>query len=204
MAKKIIFGEKARNKILKAKEISLKDKFENMGAQMVREVASKTADVAGDGTTTATVLAQSIYREGLKNTTAGANPMEIKRGIDQAVAVVVEELKKLAKPIQDKSEIEQVATISANSDQSIGSLIADAMEKVGKHGVITVEEAKSMDNELDIVEGMEFDRGYLSPYFITNTEKMEAHLENASILICDKKISSMKEQLWLLTRCEAL
>jgi chaperonin GroEL len=236
MAKKIIFSQKAREKILAgvstladavkvtlgpkgrnvaleksfgspvitkdgvtvAREIELKDKFENMGAQMLREVASKTADVAGDGTTTATVLAQSIYREGLKNTTAGANPMELKRGIDQAVAVIVEEIKKLAKPIQGKSEIEQVATISANSDKNIGSLIANAMEKVGKHGVITVEEAKGMENELDIVEGMEFDRGYISPYFITNTEKMETVLENASILICDKKIGSMKDLLPIL------
>ena len=236
MAKKIIFSDEARAKILKgvitltdavkvtlgpkgrnvaleksfgsptitkdgvtvAKEIELKDKFENMGAQMVREVASKTADVAGDGTTTATVLAQSIYREGLKNTTAGANPMDIKRGIEKAVTVVVEELERLAKPIQDKSEIEQVATISANSDQSIGSLIANAMEKVGKHGVITVEEAKGMENELDVVEGMEFDRGYISPYFITNTEKMETSLEDASILVCDKKISSMKDLLPIL------
>jgi len=236
MAKKIIFSQDARSKILNgintladtvkvtlgpkgrnvaleksfgsptitkdgvtvAKEIELKDKFENMGAQMVREVASKTADVAGDGTTTATILAQSIYREGLKNTTAGANPMEIKRGIDEAVKVVVAEIEKVAKPIKDKSEIEQVATISANSDQSIGSLIANAMEKVGKHGVISVEEAKGMDNELEVVEGMEFDRGYISPYFITNTEKMEAILENASILICDKKISSMKDLLPIL------
>ena len=236
MAKKIIFSEQARAKILAgvntladtvkvtlgpkgrnvaleksfgsptitkdgvsvAKEIELKDKFENMGAQMVREVASKTADVAGDGTTTATILAQSIYREGLKNVTAGANPMEIKRGIEVAVSAVVAELKKIAKPIKDKSEIEQVATISANSDKSIGELIANAMEKVGKHGVITVEEAKGMDNELEVVEGMEFDRGYISPYFITNTEKMEAVLEDASILVCDKKISSMKDLLPVL------
>lgn len=181
-----------------AKEIELKDKFENMGAQMVREVASKTADVAGDGTTTATILAQSIYREGLKNTTAGANPMEIKQGIDKAVSVIIKEIEKLAKPVKNKEEIEQVATISANSDKSIGSLIAKAMEKVGKHGVITVEEAKGMDSELDVVEGMEFDRGYISPYFVTNMEKMEVELNDASVLICDKKISSMKDLLPVL------
>ena len=181
-----------------AKEIDLKDKFENMGAQMVREVASKTSDVAGDGTTTATVLAQAMYREGMKNTTAGANPMDIKRGIEQAVAVVVKELEKIAKPIKGKEEIEQVATISANADKSIGKLIADAMEKVGKHGVITVEEAKGIDNELEVVEGMQFDRGYISPYFITNTEKMAAELDNPSILICDKKISTMKDLLPIL------
>ena len=236
MAKKIIFGDKARSKILDgintladavkvtlgpkgrnvaleksfgsptitkdgvsvAKEIELKDKFENMGAQMVREVASKTADVAGDGTTTATILAQAIYREGLKNTTAGANPMEIRRGIEQAVSVVVKELEKLAKPVKGKSEIEQVATISANSDVSIGKLIADAMEKVGKLGVITVEEAKGMESELDVVEGMEFDRGYISPYFVTDTEKMESILDNPAILICDKKINVMKDLLPVL------
>jgi len=236
MAKKIIFREDARAKILKgvnkltdtvkvtlgpkgrnvaieksfgspiitkdgvtvAKEIELKDKHENMGAQMVREVSSKTADVAGDGTTTASILAQSIYREGLKNTTAGANPIEIKRGIDKAVIEVVKELKNLSQPVKDKSEIEQVATISSNSDQSIGKLIADAMDKVGKHGVITVEEAKGMESELEVVEGMEFDRGYISPYFITNTEKMECELENPYILICDKKISNMKDLLPVL------
>ncbi len=181
-----------------AKEIDLKDKFENMGAQMVREVASKTADVAGDGTTTATVLAQSIYREGVKNLAAGANPMEIKRGIDIAVLAVVEALGKMSKPIKGKDEIAQVATVSANNDKSIGDLIADAMEKVGKHGVITVEEAKGMDSGLDVVEGMQFDRGYLSPYFVTDTEKMEVVLENASILICDKKITSMKDLLPVL------
>lgn len=181
-----------------AKEIEVKDKFENMGAQMVREVASKTADVAGDGTTTATVLAQAIYREGLRSTTAGANPIEIKRGIDKAVAVLVEEIKRISKPINDKKEIAQVAIISANSDQSIGELIADAMEKVGRYGVITVEEAKGMDSELEVVEGMQFDRGYLSPYFVTDTEKMESILENPAILICDKKIGSMKDLLPIL------
>ncbi len=181
-----------------AKEIDLKDKFENMGAQMVREVASKTADVAGDGTTTATVLAQAIYREGVKNLAAGANPMEIKRGIDVAVTAVVEALVKMSKPIKGKDEIAQVATVSANNDKSIGDLIADAMEKVGKHGVITVEEAKGMDSGLDVVEGMQFDRGYLSPYFVTDTEKMEVALDNASILICDKKITSMKDLLPVL------
>jgi len=181
-----------------AKEIELKDKFENMGAQMVREVASKTADIAGDGTTTATILAQSIFREGLKNTTAGANPMELKRGIDVAVEKVVAELKKAARPVSKKEEIAQVAIISANSDSSIGNLIAEAMERVGRHGVITVEEAKGMESELEVVEGMQFDRGYLSPYFITNSEKMTAQLENASILICDKKINSMKDMLPVL------
>ncbi len=181
-----------------AKEIELKDKFENMGAQMVREVASKTADVAGDGTTTATVLAQAIYREGVKNTTAGANPMEIKRGIDKAVEIVVEEIGKMSKQVKDKSEISQVATISANSDSAIGDLIAKAMDKVGKHGVITVEEAKGIDSELEVVEGMQFDRGYLSPYFITNSERMEVLLENPAILICDKKVTSMKDLLPVL------
>jgi chaperonin GroEL len=181
-----------------AKEMEFKDKFENMGAQMVREVASKTADVAGDGTTTATVLAQAIYREGIKNITAGSNPMEVKRGIDKAVTCVVQELGRMARPINSKAEIAQVATISANSDQYIGDLIADAMDKVGKHGVITVEEAKSMESELAVVEGMQFDRGYLSPYFVTNSEKMEATLENPAILICDKKINSMKDMLPIL------
>jgi chaperonin GroEL len=236
MAKQIIFGEEARNKILKgvsqlagavkitlgprgrnvaieksfgspsitkdgvsvAKEIELKDKFENMGAQMVREVASKTSDVAGDGTTTATVLAEAIFREGMKNVVAGSNPMEIKRGIDIAVTKVVDELGKMSKPIKDKAEIAQVATISANNDKAIGDLIADAMDKVGKHGVITVEEARGITDELDIVEGMQFDRGYVSPYFITDTEKMEVVLENPRILICDKKISSMKDLLPVL------
>lgn len=181
-----------------AREIDLKDKFENMGAQMVREVASKTADVAGDGTTTATILAQAIYREGIKNTTAGANPMEIKRGIDRAVAAVIADIKSQSRPVANKEEITQVATISANSDTSIGSLIADAMDRVGKHGVITVEEAKGLENELVVVEGMQFDRGYISPYFVTNTEKMEAVMENPAILICDRKIGSMKELLPIL------
>ena len=181
-----------------AKEIEFKDKFENMGAQMVREVASKTADIAGDGTTTATILAQAIYREGLKNTTAGANPMELKRGIDKAVAAVVKEIKASSVEVKDKAAIAQVAIISANSDESIGTLIADAMEKVGKHGVITVEEAKGIDSELDVVEGMQFDRGYVSPYFVTNTEKMAAILENPAILVCDKKIASMKDILPIL------
>lgn len=236
MAKRIIFGEEARAKILKgvntladavkvtlgpkgrnvaleksfgspsitkdgvtvARDIELKDKLENMGAQMVREVASKTADVAGDGTTTATVLAQAIYREGMKNVTAGANPMEIKRGIDKAVEVVVKNLSGISRVIDSKEEIAQVATISANSDKYIGDLIADAMAKVGKHGVITVEEAKGIESDLAIVEGMQFDRGYVSPYFITNTDKMEAVLEGACLLICDKKISSMKDLLPVL------
>ena len=175
-----------------AKEIELKDNLENMGAQMVREVASKTADVAGDGTTTATVLAQAIFREGNKYVTAGANPMELKRGIDKAVVAVVNSIKSVAKQITSKKEIEQVATISANSDEQIGRQIADAMEKVGQDGVITVEEAKGMESELVVVEGMQFDRGYLSPYFTTDVEKMEAVLHDPYILIYDKKISSMK------------
>ncbi len=181
-----------------AKEIELKDPFENMGAQMVREVASKTSDVAGDGTTTATVLALAIYREGSKNVTAGASAMELKRGIDKAVEVVVEELKKLSKPTQDKKEVAQVGTISANNDPAIGDLIAEAMDKVGKDGVITVEEAKSMSTSLDVVEGMQFDRGYLSPYFVTDAERMEVVLEDALILIHEKKISSMKDLLPIL------
>ncbi|MEI7580609.1 MAG: chaperonin GroEL, partial [bacterium] len=181
-----------------AKEIELKDKFENMGAQMVREVASKTADVAGDGTTTATVLAQAIYREGIKNTAAGANPIEIKRGIDAAVAVIVEQIKKISRPVVNKEEITQVATISANADATIGLLIADAMDRVGKHGVITVEEAKGLESELEVVEGMQFDRGYLSPYFVTNNDKMEVVMENPLILICDRKISSIKDLLPML------
>jgi chaperonin GroEL len=181
-----------------AKEIELKDKLENMGAQMVKEVASRTADIAGDGTTTATVLAQALFREGNKYVTAGANPMELKRGIDKAVLVVVEEIKKQSKAVNDKREIEQVAMISANSDEVIGHQIALAMERVGRDGVITVEEAKGMENELDVVEGMQFDRGYLSPYFVTNTEKMEASLENPVILLYEKKISSMKSLLPVL------
>lgn len=181
-----------------AKEIELKDKFENMGAQMVREVASKTSDVAGDGTTTATVLAEAIFREGMKHVVAGVNPMDLKRGIDRAVGVVVEELGRMSKPIKDKSEIAQVATISANNDKTIGDLIAEAMDKVGKHGVISVEEARGMVDEMDIVEGMQFDRGYISPYFITDSEKMEVVLENPRILLCDKKIGGMKDLLPIL------
>ncbi|MDH5768892.1 MAG: chaperonin GroEL, partial [Nitrospirota bacterium] len=212
-AVKATLGPKGRNAILDkkfgaptitkdgvtvAKEIELKDPWENMGAQLVREVASKTSDVAGDGTTTATVLAHAIYREGAKNVTAGANPMDLKRGIEKAVDVVVEELKKLSKPVQDKKEIAQVGTISANNDSSIGELIAEAMDKVGKDGVITVEEAKSMATTLDIVEGMQFDRGYISPYFITDPERMECVLEDVFILINEKKISSMKDLLPIL------
>jgi chaperonin GroEL len=183
-----------------AKEVELQDPIENMGAQMVKEVATKTSDLAGDGTTTATVLAQAIYREGLKNVTAGANPMELKRGIDKAVEAVVEELKKLSTPSAGKKEIAQVGTISANNDQEIGKLIADAMEKVGKDGVITVEEAKGLETTLETVDGMQFDRGYLSPYFVTDPEKMEAVLEDAYILIHDKKISAMKELLPVLEK----
>jgi len=212
-AVKATLGPKGRNAILDkkfgaplitkdgvtvAKEIELKDPYENMGAQLVREVASKTSDVAGDGTTTATVLAQAIYREGVKNITAGANPMDIKRGIDKAVDVVVEELKKLSKPCKNKKEISQIGTISANNDSTIGDLIAEAMEKVGKDGVITVEEAKSMTTSLDVVEGMQFDRGYISPYFITDAERMEASLEDVFILIHEKKVSSMKDLLPIL------
>lgn len=212
-AVKATLGPKGRNAILDkkfgaptitkdgvtvAKEVELKNPYENMGAQLVREVASKTSDVAGDGTTTATVLAQAIYREGAKNITAGGNPMEIKRGIDRAVEAVVAELKKLSKPCQTKKEISQIGTISANNDSTIGELIAEAMEKVGKDGVITVEEAKSMSTSLDVVEGMQFDRGYISPYFVTNAERMEASIEEPFILIHEKKISSMKDLLPLL------
>ncbi|MDO8746810.1 MAG: chaperonin GroEL, partial [Thermodesulfovibrionales bacterium] len=181
-----------------AKEIELKDPWQNMGAQLVREVASKTSDVAGDGTTTATVLAHAIYREGMKHVVAGANPMDIKRGIEKSVEVVISELKKLSKPVQDKKEIAQVGTISANNDPSIGELIAEAMDKVGKDGVITVEEAKSMETTLEVVEGMQFDRGYISPYFITDPERMECNLEDVFILINEKKISSMKDLLPIL------
>jgi chaperonin GroEL len=181
-----------------AKEIELEDKFENMGAQMVREVASKTSDVAGDGTTTATVLAQAIYREGSKMVAAGHNPMEIKRGIDFAVKAIVEKLEKLSKPTKDPKEIAQVGTISANGDEQIGKIIADAMQKVGKEGVITVEEAKSLETVLDVVEGMQFDRGYLSPYFVTDQDRMEVVLNDAYLLICEKKISSMKDLLPVL------
>lgn len=213
-AVKVTLGPKGRNVVLDkkfgsptitkdgvsvAKEIELEDAYENMGAQMVKEVASKTSDVAGDGTTTATVLAQAIYREGLKNVTAGANPMSLKRGIDKAVEVVIEELTKLSKTIgKDKKEIAQIATIAANSDSTIGNLIAEAMEKVGKDGVITVEEAKSTATTLDVVEGMQFDQGYLSPYFVTDTERMEAVLEDPYILINEKKISAMKDLLGIL------
>ena len=236
MAKKIVFGQEARNKILEgvdiladtvkltlgprgrnvaieqsfgspkitkdgvsvAKEIDLKDPLQNMGAQMVREVASKTADVAGDGTTTATVLAQAIFREGNKYVTAGANPIELKRGIDKAVEETVKAIQKVSKDVSNKKEIEQVATISANSDEVIGKIIADAMEKVGRDGVITVEEAKGIESELEVVEGMQFDRGYLSPYFVNKPEKMEAELKDSYILIYDKKINSMKSLLPIL------
>ena len=183
-----------------AKEIELEDPLENMGAQMVREVASKTSDVAGDGTTTATVLAQAIVREGLKNVTSGSNPMALKRGIEKGVKSVVEELRKLSKPIPGKTEIAQVGAISANNDKAIGELIADAMEKVGKDGVITVEEAKSTDTTLEVVEGMQFDRGYISPYFVTNSDTMEAILEDVMVLIYDKKISAMKDLLPILEK----
>jgi len=211
-AVKVTLGPKGRNVVLDkkfgsptitkdgvtvAKEIELKDPLENMGAQMVREVASKTSDIAGDGTTTATVLAQAIYREGAKNVVAGANPMEVKRGIDKAVEVVIEQLKSFAKPVSGNA-IAQVGTISANSDLTIGTIIAEAMEKVGKDGVITVEEAKSMETSLEVVEGMQFDRGYLSPYFVTDPDRMEVVLENPVILIHEKKISSMKDLLPVL------
>ncbi len=212
-AVKVTLGPKGRNAVIEkkfgaptitkdgvtvAKEIELKDPFENMGAQLVKEVASKTSDIAGDGTTTATVLAHAIYREGVKNVTAGANSMDLKRGIDLAVQAVIAELKKMSKPCQDKKEIAQIATISANNDPEIGRLIADAMDKVGKDGVITVEEAKSMTTSLDVVEGMQFDRGYTSPYFITDQDRMEVSLENPYILINEKKISSMKDLLPIL------
>src|SRR5579862_7039937 len=183
-----------------AKEIELEDPYENMGAQMVREVASKTSDAAGDGTTTATVLAEAIYREGLKYVTSGANPIGIQRGINKAVAASVEQLDKIAKKVKDKEEIKQVATISANGDETIGEIISDAMDKVGKDGTITVEEAKSIETTLDVVEGMQFDKGYLSPYFITNAEDMEVVLENAYILINEKKISALKDMLPLLEK----
>ncbi len=183
-----------------AKEIELEDPYENMGAQLVREVASKTSDVAGDGTTTATILAESIYREGLRNVTAGANPTSLQRGIMKGVEAIVEELKKLSKKVSDRTEIAQVATVSANWDKTIGEIIADAMDKVGKDGTITVEEAKSIETTLEVVEGMQFDKGYLSPYFVTNAEDMEAALENAYVLIHEKKISSLKDMLPLLER----
>ena len=214
-AVKVTLGPKGRNVVLDkkfgaptvtkdgvsvAKEIELKDEVENMGAQMVREVASKTSDIAGDGTTTATVLAQAIYREGLKNVTAGANPMDLKRGIDLAIKKVVEHLKATSKEVEGRAEIAQVGSISANNDPTIGNLIADAMDKVGKDGVITVEEAKGTETELEIVEGMQFDRGYLSPYFVTDSQTMEAVLENPFILIYDKKISTMKDLLPILEK----
>jgi chaperonin GroEL len=217
-AVKVTLGPKGRNVVLDkkygsplitkdgvtvAKEIELKEPLENMGAQMVKEVASKTSDVAGDGTTTATILAQAIYREGSRNVTAGANPMELKRGIERAVAAVTEELKKLSKPVKGKM-IAQVGTISANNDETIGNIIAEAMEKVGKDGVITVEEAKSMETSLEVVEGMQFDRGYLSPYFVTDPERMEVVLENALVLIHEKKISSMKDLLPVLEQVAKL
>ncbi|EAH8811237.1 chaperonin GroEL [Campylobacter coli] len=185
-----------------AKEVELKDSLENMGASLVREVASKTADQAGDGTTTATVLAHAIFKEGLRNITAGANPIEVKRGMDKACEAIVAELKKLSREVKDKKEIAQVATISANSDEKIGNLIADAMEKVGKDGVITVEEAKSINDELNVVEGMQFDRGYLSPYFITNAEKMTVELSSPYILLFDKKITNLKDLLPVLEQIQ--
>ena len=212
-AVKVTLGPKGRNALLDkkfgapsitkdgvtvAKEIELKDSWENMGAQLVKEVASKTSDVAGDGTTTATVLAQAIFREGAKNVSAGANAMEVKRGIDKSVELIVEEIKKMSKPCQDRSEIAQIGTISANNDTTIGELIAEAMEKVGKDGVITVEEAKTMATSLDVVEGMQFDRGYISPYFVTDHERMEAVLEDVLILLYEKKINSMKDLLPVL------
>src|SRR5687767_603436 len=217
-AVRVTLGPKGRNVVLDkkfgaplitkdgvtvAKEIDLKEPLENMGAQMVREVASKTSDVAGDGTTTATVLAQAIYREGIKNVTAGANPMEVKKGIELAVKAVTESLKTLSKPVKGKM-IAQVGTISANNDETIGGIIAEAMEKVGKDGVITVEEAKSMETSLEVVEGMQFDRGYLSPYFVTDPERMEVVLENALVLIHEKKISSMKDLLPVLEQVAKL
>lgn len=218
-AVKATLGPKGRNAVIEkkfgaptitkdgvtvAKEIELRDPYENMGAQLVKEVASKTSDVAGDGTTTATVLAQAIFREGAKNLSAGANAMELKRGIDKAVEVVTEELKKISKPCQTKKEIAQIGTISANNDKTIGDLIAEAMEKVGKDGVITVEEAKSMSTSLDVVEGMQFDRGYISPYFVTDSERMEVSLEDAYILINEKKISTMKDLLPVLEQVAKL
>ena len=216
---KVTLGPKGRNVVLEksfgaptvtkdgvtvAKEIELEDKFENMGAQMVKEVASKTSDAAGDGTTTATVLAQAIFREGAKLVAAGHNPMAIKRGVDKAVVAVVDELKKLSKPTKDRKEIAQVGTISANNDSTIGNIIAEAMDKVGKEGVITVEEAKGMETTLEVVEGMQFDRGYLSPYFVTDPERMVCVLDNPLILINEKKISSMKDLLPLLEKVAKL
>jgi chaperonin GroEL len=218
-AVKVTLGPKGRNVVLEkkwgsptitkdgvtvAKEIELPDKFENVGAQLIREVASKTSDVAGDGTTTATLLAEAIYREGLKNVTAGANPMSLKRGIDQAVNVVVKELKNLSRDVSGKDDIKQVAAISANNDEIIGDIIAEAMDKAGKDGTISVEEAKSMETTLDVVEGMQFDRGYLSPYFVTDAENMEVVLDKPYILIHEKKISSMKDLLPILEKIAQL
>ena len=212
-AVKVTMGPRGRNVLLQkafgaptitkdgvsvAREIELADTLENMGAQLVKEVASKTADEAGDGTTTATILAYSVFKEGLRNVTAGANPISLKRGMDKATEEILKNLKAASKPVANKKEIEQVATISANSDIAIGSMIAEAMDKVGKDGVITVEEAKGISDELDVVEGMQFDRGFLSPYFVTNTEKMTVEMENPFILLCDKKISNLKEMLPLL------
>src|ERR1700744_5023259 len=183
-----------------AKEIELEDPYENIGAQLVREVASKTSDTAGDGTTTATVLAEAIYKEGLKNVTAGANPTGLQRGIDKAVAAITDELARISKKVKDKEEIKQVATVSANWDTTVGEIIADALDKVGKDGTVTVEEAKGIETSLDVVEGMQFDKGYLSPYFVTNAEDLEAVLENAYILIHEKKISNLKDLLPLLEK----
>src|SRR5271163_4643109 len=212
-AVKVTLGPKGRNAVLDkkfgsptitkdgvtvAKEIELEDPYENMGAQLVREVASKTSDVAGDGTTTATVLAESIYREGLKNVTAGANPTSLQRGINKAVEAVVAELARISKKVNDRTEIAQVATVSANWDVTVGEIIADAMDKVGKDGTITVEEAKSIETTLEVVEGMQFDKGYLSPYFVTNAEAMEAVIEDAYVLIHEKKISALNDLLPLL------
>ena len=212
-AVKVTLGPKGRNVVLDksfgaptvtkdgvsvAKEVELKDKLENMGAQMVKEVASKTSDVAGDGTTTATVLAQCMVLEGLKSVAAGMNPMDLKRGIDKATNVAVEHLHSISKPCTDYKEISQVGTVSANADEQVGNLIADAMEKVGKEGVITVEEGNALDNDLEVVEGMQFDRGYLSPYFVTNQESMSVELENPYLLIHDKKISNIRDLLPIL------
>src|SRR5690242_13904912 len=212
-AVKVTLGPKGRNVVIEksygsptitkdgvtvAKEIELEQRFENMGAQMVKEVASKTSDKAGDGTTTATVLARAIYEEGLKLVAAGHNPMDLKRGIDRAVDVVVEELKKLSKPTHGKKDIAQVGTISANGDETIGNIIAEAMEKVGKEGVITVEEAKGLETTLDVVEGMQFDRGYSSPYFVTNPDRMEAVLDDPYLLITEKKVSAMADLIPVL------
>src|ERR1700754_1680568 len=214
-AVKVTLGPKGRNVVIDkkfgaptvtkdgvtvAKEIELTDPLENMGAQMVKEVATRTSDNAGDGTTTATVLAQAIFREGLKNVTAGANPMAIKRGIDQAVSAVVGELKRISVPTSGKKEIAQVGSISANNDQEIGNLIAEAMEKVGKDGVITVEEARGLETTLETVDGMQFDRGYVSPYFVTDPEKMEAVLDDANVIITDKKVSALNEILPFLEK----